>query len=386
MIPMLKKLFFTLILIQSFNSVFSQSSGTGFFISSDGYIVTCYHVIENHKEIKIKGINGDFTKAHIANVVTVDKTNDIAILKVNAGLNLTLNYGIKWEQSEVGEDIYTLGFPLKTTMGKEIKLTNGIISAKSGFKGNISNYQISVPVQPGNSGGPLFDKQGNIVGIVNAKHVGTDNVSYAIKTLILKNLIDSYSQSINYSKSNLIIDKSLSEQVKLIKQDVILIEVINDNPNPVDEESAITIMTKIKAKIKRKPDLLAYIISYVEPNTKLEVIGKEGDYWEIFYQGDIAYVHDLYIKESEVTSYIKYSLPDKYKSFAVEATTKTIAKLRYEPSPLSNIKKQIPKDETIYVIGFNDNYWKVFYKGEEGFLIDRLYFDTTYKMMKFKKH
>ena len=383
---MLKKILLTLILIKSFNSVFSQSSGTGFFISSDGYIVTCYHVIENHKQIKIKGINGDFTNGQIANVVAIDKTNDIAILKVNADLNHTLKYGIKWEPSEVGEDIYTLGFPLKTTMGEEIKLTNGIISAKSGFQGNISNYQISAPVQPGNSGGPLFDKQGNIVGIVNAKHVGTDNVSYAIKTLMLKNLIASFSQSIIYNKSNLIIDKSLSEQVKLIKQDVLLIEVVNNNPNPVDEESAFTILTKTKAKIKRKPDALAYIISYVEPNTKLEVIGKKGDYWEIFFQGDIAFVHDLYIKESEITSYIKYSLPNKYKSFVVEATTKTTAKLRYEPSPLSNIKKQIPKDEKIYIIGFNDNYWKVFYKGEEGFMSDGLYFDTTYKMMKFKKH
>jgi len=383
---MIKKFILIVFLTLSINFSYSQSSGTGFLISNDGYIVTCYHVIENSKEIKIKGINGDYAKEYDAKVVATDINNDIAILKVNVILNHNLKYGIKWETCEVGEDIFTLGFPLKTTMGEEIKLTNGIISANSGFQGNISNYQISVPVQPGNSGGPLFDKKGNIVGIVNAKHVSTDNVSYAVKSIMLKNLIDSYPQNINYTKSNIILDKPLTEQIKLIKQDVLLIEVKNDNSHFNDDESPITIFTKTKAKIKNKPDALAYIISYIEPNTKLEVIGKKGDYWEIFFKGDIAYVHDLYIKESEITSYIKYSLPEKYKSFAVETTTKAIAKLRYEPSPLSNIKKQIPKDETIYVIGYNNNYWKIFYRGEEGYLIDGLYFETSYKMMKFKKH
>ncbi len=383
---MTKKLILIVFLTLSINFSYSQSSGTGFLISSDGYIVTCYHVIENSKEINIKGINGDYAKEYDAKVVATDINNDIAVLKVNVTLNHNLKYGIKWEACEVGEDIFTLGFPLKTTMGEEIKLTNGIISANSGFQGNISNYQISVPVQPGNSGGPLFDKKGNIVGIVNAKHVGTDNVSYAVKSIMLKNLIDSYPQNINYIKSNIIFDKPLTEQIKLIKQDVLLIEVENDNSHLNDDESPITIFTKTKAKIKNKPDAMAYIISYVEPDTKLEVIGKKGDYWEIFFKGDIAYVHDLYIKKSEITSYIKYSLPEKYKSFAVEATTKAISKLRYEPSPLSNIKKQIPKDETIYVIGYNNNYWKIFYRGEEGYLIDGLYFETSYKMMKFKKH
>ena len=59
---------------------------------------------------------------------------------------------------ETGEMVFALGYPLRATMGDEIKLTNGIISSRTGFMGNISNYQISIPVQPGNSGGPMFDE------------------------------------------------------------------------------------------------------------------------------------------------------------------------------------------------------------------------------------
>ena len=69
-------------------------------------------------------------------------------------------------------------------MGDEVKLTNGIISSKTGFQGDVTTYQISVPLQAGNSGGPLFDSKGNVIGIVNAKHLGTENVSYVVKPII----------------------------------------------------------------------------------------------------------------------------------------------------------------------------------------------------------
>ena len=79
---------------------------------------------------------------------------------------------------------------MRATMGDEVKLTNGIISSKSGFQGDVTSYQITAPVQQGNSGGPLFDSKGNIIGIINAKHAGAENASYAIKASYLMNLID----------------------------------------------------------------------------------------------------------------------------------------------------------------------------------------------------
>ena len=91
---------------------------------------------------------------------------------------------------DVGEDVFVLGYPMTQALGNEIKLTNGIISARTGYQGDISTYQISAPVQPGNSGAPMFDSNGNIIGIVVAGVPGADNVGYAIKTLYLKVLIE----------------------------------------------------------------------------------------------------------------------------------------------------------------------------------------------------
>jgi S1-C subfamily serine protease len=69
----------------------------------------------------------------------------------------------------VGSNVFALGYPMALSlMGEEVKFTDGKISSKTGFQGDITTYQISVPIQPGNSGGPLFDYDGNIVGITNA--------------------------------------------------------------------------------------------------------------------------------------------------------------------------------------------------------------------------
>nr|WP_277266111.1 trypsin-like peptidase domain-containing protein [Prevotella corporis] len=82
------------------------------------------------------------------------------------------------------EDIFVLGYPLVQTMGEDVKLTTDVISSKTGFQGDVSQYQISAAIQPRNSGGPLFDSRGNLIGIVPAKHKGTENVGYAIKPQI----------------------------------------------------------------------------------------------------------------------------------------------------------------------------------------------------------
>ena len=159
-------------------------SGTGFALNN-GYVVTNYHVIENAKSISIKGIKGDFTPKYNAIIIATDKYNDLALLQISdnnfKGFG-SIPYNVKTSVSDVGEDVFVLGYPLTSTMGDEIKLTTGVISSKTGFQGDVSLYQISAPIQPGNSGGPLFDNKGNLIGIVNAKHKDAENVGYAIKT------------------------------------------------------------------------------------------------------------------------------------------------------------------------------------------------------------
>ena len=205
-----------------------QSSGSGFAISSNGYVVTNYHVTQGATKIKVRGVNGDFSRAYSARVVSDDKNNDLSIIKIDDPYFTTcgtIPYTINGRASEVGTSVFVLGFPLRATMGDEIKLTNGIISSKSGFQGDITTYQMTAPIQPGNSGGPMFDNKGNLVGIVNAKHRGAENASYAIKSSYLLTLIDQLPSTPTLQTINQLSAKPLTEQVKIAKRFTYIIEV-----------------------------------------------------------------------------------------------------------------------------------------------------------------
>ena len=204
----------------------SKWSGSGFALK-DGYLVTNYHVIEGANTITIKGVKGDFSIAYKATVVASDKYNDLALLKINDSRFYgfgQIPYSVKMTTVEVGNEIFVLGYPLTATMGDEIKYTTGVISSKTGFQGDVSLYQISAPIQPGNSGGPLFDSKGCLIGIVNAKHVGAENVGYAIKSSYLRNLIESYISTDILPGYNTISTLTRPEQISAIKKYVFLIE------------------------------------------------------------------------------------------------------------------------------------------------------------------
>lgn len=204
------------------------SSGSGYAISSDGYIITNYHVTDGAKTIKVRGVNGDFSKIYSAKIAIEDKHNDLSIIKIddpNFRSLGTVPYVISSRASDVGSSVFVLGYPLRATMGDEVKLTNGIISSKSGFQGDVTSYQITAPVQPGNSGGPLFDDKGNIIGVINAKHRGAENVSYAIKSPYLLNLIDLLPTPPKLQTICAVTMKPLTEQVKILKKFTYIIEI-----------------------------------------------------------------------------------------------------------------------------------------------------------------
>ena len=108
-------------------------------------------------------------------------------------------------------------------LGEEIKVTDGIISSKTGYQGDVVTYQISVPVQPGNSGGPLFDENGNVIGIVSSKFTLGDNVSYAIKSNYLLKLLAKNNILIN--KKNSISNLKLTDKVKELSKTTLLIKI-----------------------------------------------------------------------------------------------------------------------------------------------------------------
>ncbi len=201
-------------------------SGTGFALKG-GYILTNYHVVEEANIINVYGIGGDFTNGVKATVIGSDKFNDLALLKISGSVPASLNsipYGFKSKIADVGEDVYVLGYPLTATMGEEVKLTNGIISARTGFDGDVSQYQISAPVQPGNSGGPLIDYDGNVIGVICAKHRGAENVSYAVKVSQVRNLIESVCDISIMNTTNTLQGKTLKDQVKSVNKYVYIIK------------------------------------------------------------------------------------------------------------------------------------------------------------------
>jgi hypothetical protein len=163
--------------------------GTGFFVTDDGYLVTCEHVVHGATHLQIKSAGASIR----AKLVTLNETLDIAVLKVEGAfrpLPVARQANVK-----LGEAVFTIGFPNPDVQGLEPKLTRGEISGMAGAQDNPRYFQISVPVQPGNSGGALVDERGNAVGVVSARldDVATyelsgafpQNVNYAVKGSLL---------------------------------------------------------------------------------------------------------------------------------------------------------------------------------------------------------
>ncbi len=206
-----------------------MGNGSGILIHENGYILTNYHVIEKAREIQITWLDSrNREQTFNASLERSDPQNDLAILKIsdkNYNRVKELPYIINYNTAQVGETVFTLGFPhALSEMGKEVKVTDGLISALTGYQDDISTYQISVPVQAGNSGGPLFNKKGELVGIVNAKIYGMDNVSYAIKSNYIKNLIDLLPGKPRYVDKGLG-KKPLTDQIGILKPFVVMIKI-----------------------------------------------------------------------------------------------------------------------------------------------------------------
>ncbi len=208
-----------------------SGNGSGIIISKSGHIVTNHHVIENSKDIEVEFVKDGEVQKFNAEIVQSDKVNDLAILKIFDmnfdGLD-EISYNFKTRSSDVGTKVYAYGYPMALSlMGKEIKITDGIISAKSGIDGNITTYQISATIQPGNSGGPLFDDKGNLIGINSSglARLGSESTGYSIKSNYVLNLIDVLPKNIELPSSRELESLQLTEQIKKISKYVVLVKV-----------------------------------------------------------------------------------------------------------------------------------------------------------------
>jgi S1-C subfamily serine protease len=194
--------------------------GTGFALTSNGLIVTNYHVVSEYDSVYVQNASG---KSFKAKVLFTEPQNDIAILKITDSAFKTLGaipYTFKKTESDLAESVYTYGYPQDQGVFGDGKLT-----ASNGLNGDSLDYQISIPVNFGNSGGPLWDSKGNIIGIVQAKETHLEGVHFAVKTSYLLSAIDSLNQKVTLNTKNTLANLTPVQQLKKVKNYVFMVKV-----------------------------------------------------------------------------------------------------------------------------------------------------------------
>lgn len=198
-----------------------SSSGSGFFVTNEGHILTNEHVIEGCVEIRVRTVGGT---AATATVLAQNPTDDLAVLKTAILPRRTPSLRFT-PAPRTGETVIAYGFPLSGLLSSTGNATTGNISALGGLNDDSRHLQISAPVQPGNSGGPLVDMSGNVIGVVFSKldalrvaRLTEDipqNINFAIKSSVVANFLDS--RGISYSSGQLGKELSPPEVVELTK-------------------------------------------------------------------------------------------------------------------------------------------------------------------------
>ena len=199
--------------------------GTGFALTANGYILTNLHVVDGADSVYVQDSKGNSFKAVVKRK---DSQYDLAILKiVDESFNTLSNLPYKLKQNVIGmgESVYTLGFPKDDAVYGQ-----GYVSSKTGYNGDTTQYQVSIPVNPGNSGGPLLDHEGNIIGVISAKQNQVDGATFAVKSKYIQEALnsipdDSLGRKVAFSKRNSLQGLSKPKQVDKIKDYVFMIKV-----------------------------------------------------------------------------------------------------------------------------------------------------------------
>ena len=172
------------------------SSGTGFFISPDGHFITNHHVVDGCMDVLVRASNSE---VQTATVMATDTVNDLALLRVDGTVPGVAHIR---DTLRLGEQVAAFGYPLSNMLSSKGNFTLGNVTALAGMADDTRYLQMSTPIQPGNSGGPLVDEFGNVVGVVTAKldsivalAVSGDipqNVNFAIRANTLQAFISAH--------------------------------------------------------------------------------------------------------------------------------------------------------------------------------------------------
>jgi len=179
------------------------SSGTGFYVNKKGVMITNNHVVKNCSKIKVDGSN--------AVVKSFDTTNDLALLQVES-LPASVPDFRSGRGIRLGDGVTVAGYPLRSVLGSGLNVVTGTVASLSGIKNNSSRLQITAPINSGNSGGPLFDSSGRVVGVIVSKINNTkakeilgeeiQGANFAIKGSIVRSFLDMNDVDYEVSTSN----------------------------------------------------------------------------------------------------------------------------------------------------------------------------------------
>ncbi len=197
--------------------------GTGFLIDTRGYLVTNAHVVKDAKTIIVQNKGQEYKAILVRN----DAERDLAILKIQDDEFKeigTLPYGFKRSGAELGEQIFTLGYPRD-----EVVYGEGYLSASTGYNGDTLSCQIAVAANPGNSGGPVFNKNGEVVGILSTRQLQAQGFVFAVTTRnIFKSLEelkkDTTYQSLRLGSLSAVKGLERPQQIKKIEDCVFLVK------------------------------------------------------------------------------------------------------------------------------------------------------------------
>ena len=253
-------------------SVYSAlSMGTGWAITNQ-HIVTNYHVIAGSKNLRLVKANG--TEIPLTLVLS-DKKNDIAILAVNPQTTLANPLPLALVPPRLGSSVFTIGYPHPNLLGTSPKLTTGHINALYGLADDPRTYQVSVPIQSGNSGGPLLNMRGEVVGIITSKLSAKkmfewtgevpQNINYAVKVSLLNELVQQLETEQDVKSGGAKTEQDFETLAESVLDAVVIVAGDSSNPtSPAIRPKTEISSPKKQATAIKSPSHIA-VFSYTEP-------------------------------------------------------------------------------------------------------------------------
>ncbi|MBN8687766.1 MAG: trypsin-like peptidase domain-containing protein [Chitinophagales bacterium] len=206
------------------NTITYTTGGTGFIIDTKGYLVTNYHVVEGAKNIAVQNSRGEYT----ARLVFADSEKDIAILKIEDESFKPYNsipYAISRSEGKLAEPIFTLGYPRN-----EVVYGQGYLSSKTGYKGDTLSCQLELTANQGNSGSPILNKKGEVIGILNGRQKNAEGFSFAIQGKHIYKVLEELKKDTTYQRIKLNSRSSIAgldfqQQVEKVEDYVYMVKV-----------------------------------------------------------------------------------------------------------------------------------------------------------------